>query len=121
MFAISTALLPSPLFERVRVRAEASMMFGMVAVVVSLALAPWGTLALAPSGTTEQRVTYELAAAQEPAELAAVREPAELLKPPTIGIGSSSQAAFAATRRVHHTPNRRHAHLWRTLERARVL
>jgi hypothetical protein len=113
MFVISTALLPSPLFERVRVRAEASMMFGIAAVVASLVLAPWGM--------TEQAVTYELAASQEPAELAAAQESAELQKPSTIGIASRSDAAFAATRRVHHPPSRRHAHLWRTLERARVL
>ena len=103
MFVISTALLPSPSFERVRVRAEAGMMLGMV-VVASLALAPWGT--------TEQPVTYELATAQEPAEL---------VKPSTIGIGPRSETVFVATRRVHHPPNRRHAHLWRTIERARVL
>ena len=104
MFVISTALLPSPLFERVRVRAEASMMLGIAAVVASLALAPWEM--------TEQPVKFELAAAQEPAEL---------LKPLTIEIASRSEAPFAVTRRVHHpSPNRRHAHLGRTMERARV-
>ena len=103
MFAISTALLPSPLFERVRVRAEASIMLTMVALFASIALTPWDT--------TEQRVRYEQPAAPQWAEL---------LKPPTIEIGSRALAAFAVTRRVQHQTNRRHARLWQPIERARL-
>jgi hypothetical protein len=102
MYAISTTLLPSLRFERVRVGTEASLWLAMVALIAGIALASWEM--------AEQHAGYEHPGAQEWAEL---------LKPSLTGIGSPTLALFAVTRR--HQPNRRHARLWRSIDRATVL
>jgi hypothetical protein len=104
MYAISTTLLPSPSFERVRIRTEAGLWLSAMALVAIFALVPWQV--------EEERAGYE-----QPAV-----EWAELLKPPPMEIGLRTLAAFAAASRVHHTHNRRRmARLWRPTDRAMLL
>jgi hypothetical protein len=102
VYAISTTLLPSPLFERVRVRTEAGIWLAMLVLAAGMALAS--------REMVEQHAGYE-----NPAD----QEWAELLKPSLMGIGSPTQAAFAVTRA--RQPNRRHARLWRPMDRATAL